>query len=440
MTAFGRIRAHWRGPLASTIGAGFLAQGLIAVSGLIIARLLGVEDRGHLALVALLPVILVQIGSLGLPLAVTYWLARLPAARYELFHVLRGPVAAQFAVLPLIHAAVLIAFLHGAPARVQLAGALSLITVPANLFQRYSLAIAQGLRLYNCFNLARLLPLVLYSGAALAALAIRVSDLATITALWVATILVSTLAGGVLLWRELAHMSPHVDVAHPVPTAGAMIRFGATSTLGSASFTDALQLDQALVAFLLVPRDLGLYVVAVALCNLPRFVGQSIGAVAYPEAAGAADAHAAKRAVMRYAGVTGVLCIVIGGVVAGTAGSLVPFLFGRQYGGAVNVVRLLMISAVLIGVRRCLGEGMRGLGCVWEGTLAEAGSWMVLLATVFFFARAWGIEGVAVAMVLSGLTGLAILASALMHHRTETGSAVQVEIPERVDKESVVLF
>jgi O-antigen/teichoic acid export membrane protein len=64
---------------APTVGAGVGVQLAVLASGIAAARILGVEDRGHLALLALFPMVLAQFGTLGVPLAVTLFVSRAPA-------------------------------------------------------------------------------------------------------------------------------------------------------------------------------------------------------------------------------------------------------------------------------------------------------------------------------------------------------------------------
>ena len=65
-----------RMPLAGSVLTGLVGQAFLIVSGVLAARILGVEDRGYLALLVLFPAVLAQIGSLGLPLAATFELSR----------------------------------------------------------------------------------------------------------------------------------------------------------------------------------------------------------------------------------------------------------------------------------------------------------------------------------------------------------------------------
>ena len=47
-----------RRPLAGSILTGFVGQGVLIVSGVLAARILGVQDRGYLALLVLFPAVL----------------------------------------------------------------------------------------------------------------------------------------------------------------------------------------------------------------------------------------------------------------------------------------------------------------------------------------------------------------------------------------------
>src|SRR5829696_5675317 len=66
-----------RNTLTTVIG-GFAVQLFLLVSGVVVARLLGVENRGHLALYWVIALIVTFLGTTGLPSSVTYWIARRP--------------------------------------------------------------------------------------------------------------------------------------------------------------------------------------------------------------------------------------------------------------------------------------------------------------------------------------------------------------------------
>jgi O-antigen/teichoic acid export membrane protein len=88
----------------------------------------------------------------------------------------------------------------------------------------------------------------------------------------------------------------------------------------------------------------------------------------------------------------------------------VPFFFGGEFHGAVQLVRILLVAALLTALRRVLTEGARGLGKPGTGSVGELVAWIALLPALAVFGAAWGATGVALAMVASSVAGLVAVA------------------------------
>lgn len=93
-------------PHLATLGSvltGAWGQIAVAVTGPVVARLLGVENRGELALLLLVPIAICQLGSLGLPQAISYFgggdRARIDGVARSLIR----PAAVQILLLTLVH-------------------------------------------------------------------------------------------------------------------------------------------------------------------------------------------------------------------------------------------------------------------------------------------------------------------------------------------------
>ena len=157
-----------RMPLAGSILTGFLGQAVLIVSGVLAARILGVEDRGYLALLVLFPAVLAQIGSLGLPLAATFELSRDRSRWAEVVRTLVRPFTLQSISLVLLHAGILLAVFWSDPHAVRISALMSLCAVPAILGQSYGTATLQGQQRFLAFNVLRTLPAVAYTVAVLA--------------------------------------------------------------------------------------------------------------------------------------------------------------------------------------------------------------------------------------------------------------------------------
>ena len=90
----GRLSGDRRSLGGSLATAGFLQLVLVA-SGVIVARGLGAEDRGYLALLVVISGMCTLVGSLGIFSAVTYYLARDIDASRQIVRSLCGTAVLQ---------------------------------------------------------------------------------------------------------------------------------------------------------------------------------------------------------------------------------------------------------------------------------------------------------------------------------------------------------
>jgi O-antigen/teichoic acid export membrane protein len=397
-----------RDTVLSVLGS-FGIQAMVLVSGVLVARILGVENRGHLALLWLVCLILGQLGTLGLPLAVTYWIAEEPRSASAIVRSLVAPIAFQVVFLVGLQALALWLLIGDENDSVRLAALVTLPLLPAVLVQQYALAILQGQRRFRAFNLFRPLPSTLYAAGVSALFLAEAGDLPRI-ALTFTT--VYALGACVAIGYALAGLTRSIG-ASAAPRRSEMLRFGLKGMFGSVSPLDTFQLDQAVVGLFISPAALGLYVAGLALTNLPRFVAQSIGIVAFPHVAAHNDLRLARRAIWRFVTLALVVCGAIVGALEAAAGWLVPLFFGDEFAEAVDITRILLISTLLVGIRRVLADAVRGAGNPGLGALAEVAAWISLFPTLAILAPIAGVEGVALSLVVSAALGIVVLLAAL---------------------------
>jgi len=321
----------------------------------------------------------------------------------------------QALLLTMIHGVALLLVFGDETPRVQLAAAFTICAVPAMLAQLYGLAVLQGQQRFRAFNLCRLAPAVLYALSAFAVFLAGKGTLLVITACYVGALL----GGGVASVIALRGLGASPARARP-PALKQMIKFGAKGFLGSASPTDGFGLDQAVVGLFLSSSALGLYVVGLAFTNLPRFVAQSIGMVAYPNVAARADPGDARRTLWRFFWLGLSICLAIVAGLELTVGWLLPLLFGRSFSGAVEITRILLVSAMLLSARRVLSDAARGAGQATLGTIAEVASWVALFPAMALLVPAFGVEGVAAALAISSGSGLAAIVIGLIRTPVES--------------------
>ncbi len=133
------------------------------VTGPLLARMLGPDGRGYLAALILWPIVITQLGNLGIPSALTYSIARDSSASRALARLGLAFALPQALLLIVFQALWLLLILHGDPHAVRVAGWLTLALVPAMLAQQYGLGLLQGHLRLRLFNGLRLLPWALYA-------------------------------------------------------------------------------------------------------------------------------------------------------------------------------------------------------------------------------------------------------------------------------------
>jgi O-antigen/teichoic acid export membrane protein len=388
-----------------------VSQGALVVSGVLVARALGPTDRGYLALLFLLPMVLQQAGTLGLPLATTYFIARDPAEERHVKRVVAFPSIAQCALLIVIQAVVLWALVRDEPSSVRDAAVVSLAVLAGSLSDIYGKAILQGQRRYAAFNVLWNGTVVLYMVGVLGLVAADAADLFNISVAWVVA---NLLAGALSLGVALRHRAsvPQRDTG---PSLRTVARFGLRGWLGTLSPVTTFRLDQAVVGLFLAPVQLGLYVAALAFTNLPTFISRGVAMVALPQVARAGRGSGDVRTFFVTTMVlTGAVIVVL----ELTAGWLVPLFFGQDFEAAVPITRILLVSSFFYGARRVLADAVSGAGRPELGSIAELSSWIVLLPLLLVLTPLWDVEGVAAALAISSAASLAVLLALLRRPHT----------------------
>jgi O-antigen/teichoic acid export membrane protein len=390
--------------IIGSVAAAFGGQLILVISGIALARLLGPVDRGYMALLLLWPGILYQILDIGLPWSLTYHVASGAVNPHTIGRLVAAPFAVQCVVVLLTHLAILLAYLHGKPVDVIAAGAVTLAIGPSVLASDYALAVLQGLKSYASVNLFRLLPNAMSALVAVTML-IRANRNLVQLALLLAGAYAITAVATMVTALQRAKSAPHSrgDVS-----LRRLVAFGLRGYLGSLYPLDAFRLDQVIVGLLLTPISLGVYVVGSSFTNLPRFLAQSIGLVAFPQIASTVDSPARRSQVLRFfifgTGAAFVTVLLVEGVV----GFLTPLLFGDAYNGSVVLARILLVGALCLSSRRVLAECLKGAGFPFAGTVAEVASWLVLAPALVLLLRN-GAVGVAWAVALSFAGSLVVL-------------------------------
>jgi O-antigen/teichoic acid export membrane protein len=403
-----RMRQSLRRSAFESVMTGVTGQGFLVVSGVLGARMLSVHDRGVLALVTVIPSLLVNLGTLGVPRAVTFEAAR-PGGSAGL--ALRAAVPlAIVQTIGILVVGVIVALLvsAGQPA-VRGVAFLALAAAPFGVIQIYGLAALQGLGSFRVFNILRLAGSVGYAVFVAALFILGPTTAPVVVAGWVVVSAIPCLPLFLRVRQELGAERTHAAAEGLAPSRGELVRFGVRSLVGSLSPLGSMNADQILVGVILSPAALGLYAVASSVCNLPRFVAQSLGLVAYPHVAGLTGRRQA-RALVRLALTTGIVTGLTVVALELTVGIIIPLFFGQRYAESVPVVRVLLLSAFLFGISRVLSDSLQGAGRPLDGTIAEAVAWVTLALALAAFWGALDDVRFAAAMALAAGASLSTIA------------------------------
>jgi O-antigen/teichoic acid export membrane protein len=359
----------------------------------------------------LVPVVLQLVGTLGLPVATTYYIASDPRQERSVRHAIRLPTLLQVIVLSILQALLLWLLVSGDPTRVHWAALATLPLLAGALADVYGKAILQGQGRYTAFNILRNAAVAFYLVGVLGLLASGKTGLVQFAVAWVSA---SILAGVLTVSVALRHKpKPASDDARV--SRRELLRFGLRGYLVSLSPIATFRLDQALIGLFLAPRSLGLYVAALSLTNLPDIIARGIGMIALPQVARSEDPSRGQD-MRRYF----VFSVVLTGAVVVAleilAGWLVPFFFGPEFEDAVLVTRILLLGTFFWGVRRVLTDMTSGSGRPGLGSLAELISWIAIIPALAVLMPRWGVEGVAAAMAISSAASLIALMLLMRFH------------------------
>lgn len=401
--------------LFSTLVVTFGIQGVGLITGITVARLLGVEGRGELAAVILWGSAITYVGDLGLPVAYVYEAARdrrqIPALVGNAFLA----TVLQWLILVVVGIPILLLALQSHSTEIVQAGVIFLVGfIPLNLLVRYLNALNQGLGLFSRFNAVRISVHVAYAAVLLALVVFGMQSV-----MWVA---IATLIGNVAtLFLILSFSLPRFvrEFGAPRVDAGLLWRsatYGAKAHIGNLTPVDALHIDLLLVTALLAPAQAGLYAIAISAGAVVRSLGVAFGMVALPEVASAANEHQQRQSIGELFRL-GLLVSIVGAAALGLAGDLlVPLVYGGEYAPAVTSLRILLIGIVAAGARQVLADCLRGAGRPGAGTVAEIASWVIAIPGLVVLVPTFGVQGAAMAVSLSYVGALLVVLIFTVRH------------------------
>jgi O-antigen/teichoic acid export membrane protein len=404
---------------AQSIITGIGGQIVLLISGPLVARILGVEGRGYLAALYVWPGMLAAIGTLGIPVACSYFLNSEPGQTASILGAVYRMAVGQTVILMTILGAFFFWWGRGKPEEVQFAIYPTLFIIPAGLAQEYALAVLQGKQRFRAFNAMRLLPALLYAICVVVLFLLRENRLFIVVLLWVSTFLLAGLTTTIVALRHTRiQWNTKSDLRRRIR------KFGLHGHLGAISPVDSLRLDQLAASIFLPPAALGIYVVGYAFTNLPRFISQSAGMVAYPAIAQRQGFDEKERLVWRYFwGVTLTNC-AISAIIIAAMPFLVTIFFGKEFFDSVSIAQILLVGTTFAASRRILVECIRGHGYPQISSFAEVSMYPWLITGGAFLVWVYGMKGLAIGVSVGYALSLAVALVAWKRLRRTSSIAI----------------
>lgn len=405
-SAVGTRRMRDRFTFLLIVTATFGLQLLTLVTGIIMARLLGVEGRGLIALVVAVGLFASQLTLGGsLPAALTKLIAeRQVTARDGL-----RPIARRRAwtiVVPCLVTAALLPALHRSDdvgETVATAVIVFVVTLQTIAFQVLAGCLQGEGRLVRMAWVA-LAPQGMFTVVlSVVAVAGWSWDAYDVLAAYVVTGLLST-------WFAYLALLPargRDDDALPEQAVWAESR---ANYVGSVRPLDGLGIDRIVVGGLMGTVSLGLFATALAVSNLCRLVSNAVRVIVLPRVAMHQDDPAAQRAVIRrWVGITIVLAALIVATLEVVVEPVVRLAFGREFVGAVDCARWLIVADGLLAIRSVLIAALQGQGRGGRASWIELALVPVLLAGLVVSAQRDSLVGVGMTLALVGLLSCLLL-------------------------------
>lgn len=317
----------------------------LLTTGVLVARLLGVDGRGVVALATLFPALAAFVGSLG-----TAQLASILVARYGNARRLFGLLARLSRVAIALSTLTSFGIVAFATGDLILAVVGALTVLPTVRIAQMS-AVLYGLSKYWLAGLMQLWGPFCYAiGLVVTALFLPLDPL-TVTTVWSLTAYVALVISA-LMFRSATTAD---ELPNPDMIGASEIRRRAWKGLiGTYPPLESFRVDQLAVSSFAGTYQLGIYVGGLAFANLPKLAGQTLAV----KIARAPDVAAARRLAVKLMA----LVLLLAAVTAALCPFLVPALFGASFAPAILPAVLLVATGGLMGVRKIVTELLRYSG------------------------------------------------------------------------------
>jgi len=392
-----------------TFATSLFIQGCTVLQGVLLARMLGPAGRGDLAAVILWPNIFAGIGILGVDMVI----ARLAGQGQAVEGLVRTAIRAALGtgvLFALICWLLLPVLLPAAKHSLLSAAYFFILFIPLNHLALNLQGVDHGRGDFRWLNTTRaLLYPVFFAGLAFCWL------FAIDKVFWVAAALLVANATVVVL--RLTARRRNLRLSGRGVGIDLLLKESRPFVVASIIGILYMQMDKALIVWLLSPEEIGWYVAAFAAAGSVNVVNSALGIVQFSAAAQARTGYGfvALAEVLR----RGCLLSLGGGVIlAVLLPWLLPLVYGDDFRPAVAIALLLLPGLVMAGLGEIVNQALRGQGRPIAGVISKLLGLGVMGITGAVLAKNLGGGGIAcgyLAGELMAVSGLLVVAGRFYH-------------------------
>jgi O-antigen/teichoic acid export membrane protein len=169
--------------------------------------------------------------------------------------------------------------------------------------------------------------------------------------------------------------------------------------------TMALYVDQALVVRMLLPKMMGIYVVALSLSRLLNAFHTSVVMVLFPKAV-SQSSEAIRELTSRSMRMSTLLTTSAGVVVVALGPQMLSVLYGSEYRSANSLLRILVVEVVLSGATLVLSQAFMAMGRPGVITVLQLTGLLLTVPLMILLVPRFGIVGAGAALLISTIARL----------------------------------
>lgn len=404
--------------MLANFGAQILSAALLLANAALVARALGTEGKGHVALMTQLTTLLMMLLQMGVPAAHTY----LTGTRRFDATTLVGNALSLTALTTVLAGGVLVGLSTAGllpflfPGLPPVLIVLAWLALPLQLLIGFLGGIVQGQQRIIALSALQVLQSVaLLLGSAGLLLGLRAGVIGGALAVMLAWALNLSLLVG-LLRRSGVSFRPHWHR----PALRATLNYGLRGYVGTLLQYFNYRLDTFLVNYFIGAAQVGVYSVAVTLAELLWYLPHAVGFVIMPKAA-SSDARTMNAFTPR------VFLITLGLTALGGAGLalvgpwLIRWVFSPTFSGAYPALMWLLPGVVLLGAGKVLTNEIAGRGFPHYNSISSGVSLIATVVLDVVLIPRYGIVGAAQASTVS--YSLGFLLALVFYRRVSHKSA-----------------